>query len=266
MILRLPDPSVLAMDLGLVLRASNSIGPEGLSRGAWLLNTDRFGVWAQIPNSSSDLILVDGHLGKYCWGKISPLSVLSATLASMKKLPLFIILTHFCGLHTSPGDPMSGCRGMLRNLIAQLIMAHRNNSHSNSVCLDELLLQGISQHSLDALFQLFQELLSRIPQGVTVYCVLDDIAQFETDLEGWGAELCWVVSWMQALTSQYRRGPVLKVLLTTAMRSTVVFRQIEASSIISLSAGNRSSRPSQQLGMETGWSQAIYQQQYNTLR
>ncbi|KAM5358870.1 hypothetical protein ACJZ2D_014929 [Fusarium nematophilum] len=257
MILRLPDPLFLVNDLGLVLRASNAIGHNGLSRGAWLLNMDRFKVWAQIPNGSSDFVLVDGHLGEYCRGKISPLSVLSAIFASMNKHSHFMILTHFCGLHTSMADPMSGCRGMLRGLIAQLIINRRNDYRSTRVCLGDELLQAITQHDLEALCQLFQALLSEIHPDTTIYCVIDDVSQFETTLGGWGEELYHVVHMMQTLSRQRRWGPVFKVLLTTAHRSIQVYRQIDTGDVISLSAGNRSSMPMQRLSIEGGWSGAL---------
>lgn len=257
MILRLPNPLFLVNDLGLVLRASNAIGHNGLSRGAWLLNMDRFKIWAQIPNSSSDLVLVDGHLGEYCRGKISPLSVLSAIFASMNKNSHFMILTHFCGLHTSMADQMSGCRGMIRSLIAQLIVNQRSYSRSTKVCLDDELLHAIAQHDLEALCQLFQALLNEVHPDVTIYCVIDDVSQFETTLGGWGEELYRVVHMMQTLSRQRRCGPAFKVLLTTANRSIQIYCQIEAGDIISLSAGNRSSMSMQRLSIENGWSGAL---------
>ncbi|KAF4966054.1 hypothetical protein FSARC_6254 [Fusarium sarcochroum] len=257
MILRLTDPYFQAKDLDLILRASNSMGKEGLARAAWLLSTQRFQRWAQIPNSSSDILLVDGHLGEHCRGKISPLSVLSATFASMNKLPHFIILTHFCGLHTNLNDPMNGCRGMMLSLVAQLITNRPNDPGNTRVGLEDALLQAITLQDLGALCQLFQVLLDQMSPDVTVYCVLDDIAQFETNLRGWWEELNYVVQMMQAITSQRRRGPVLKVLLTTAQRSIKVCRQINRKDFISLSAGNQSPMSTKRLSIENGWNEVL---------
>lgn len=257
MMLRLPDPMFLVRDLQIVLRASNAIGQNGLSRGAWLLNMDRFKIWAHISNCSSNLVLVDGHLGEFCRGKISPLSVLSAIFASMNKNPRFLVLTYFCGLHTNISDSMSGCCGMLRGLVAQLIANQRHDYQNTRVCVADDFLYAIAQHDLDALCRLFQALLKGIHPDVTIYCIIDDVSQFETTLGGWGEELTRVVYMLQMLSRQRRGYPTFKVLLTAANRSIQVYQQIDPRDIISLTAGNQSSTPMQRLGIESSWSGAL---------
>jgi hypothetical protein len=258
MLLRLVDPFFLAKDLELVLRASNSLKDQGLSRAAWLLNAPRFQRWAQVNTGSSDLLLVNGHLGDYCLGKISPLSVLSATFASMDKAPSLITLTHFCGLHTGLSDPMNGCTGLMLSLVAQLVVYRQEDNNANQAWIEDALLEAAVSRNLGALCHLFQVLLEQVPPHMTVYCVIDDISQFETTLGGWDEELSYVVRRLQYLTRR-RRGSVLKVLMTTAQRSIKVFRQLDGDDSISLSAVNRSPRSTQRLSLQNEWSGALSQ-------
>ncbi|KAF7546443.1 hypothetical protein G7Z17_g8434 [Cylindrodendrum hubeiense] len=255
--LRILDPFFLDADLGIVLRASNAIGQGALAQGAWLLNIDRFKAWAQIPNTSSDIILVEGRLDGLSIGKISPLSVLAATFTAMADAPYFVILMWFCGLHSIPRDHMSGCRGMLRSFIAQLIFYQRRQHGNVAMCVTEMLLEGVAHMELSALCELFRVFLGHVSPNVTVYCVVDNICEFETESEGWENELCQVVHLLQSMVSQSAWGPTLKVLLTTANRSIKVYRQMKPEDCISLSAGNRNARSTQRLSIEKDWQQAM---------
>ncbi|KAK2841625.1 hypothetical protein FQN49_006068, partial [Arthroderma sp. PD_2] len=176
MLLHIPDPVFIAADLGIILRASSNLGPTALGRASWLLNIDRFKSWAHVDALSSQLILVNGHLSGLTVGKISPLSVFAATFASMPKPSHVIILAHYCGLHSSPRDNLAGPKGMLRSLIAQLLLTQRNDNVIATTTLDETLLHNIASDNLEALCVLFQFLISQTRPSLTVYCILDNIS------------------------------------------------------------------------------------------
>ena len=178
----------------------------------------------------------------------------------MRKLPLFVILTHFCGLHTSSGHPMNGCRGMLRSLTTQLIVSRRHQGADTTACLDERLLRAVALYGLEALCQLFGG--TREPDTSryhTVYCLLDDISRFENRSRELGDGLCRVVHLLQCSISQRQRcGPAVKVLLIMINRSISISDQIEVDGCIPPGAGNRSSRPVQRLSIEGGWCEAVH--------
>jgi hypothetical protein len=258
----LPESDCLSRDLDEVIRRKTSFRMQDQWRGNWLLVTDRFRRWAQLSNRTSDLILVDGHLGDRTISKISPLSVLAASLACINVGDPIVVLYHFCSLHSHPSDALSGPIGMLRMLITQLALAQilRGKTHAFFHGLSDVFLQHIHRHSLGGLSVLFQELVGQMDPELTIYCVLDNITDFETDLHGWNAELSEFVGLLQTIVADRASGhqaSVLKVLFTAAARSILLVRQIERRDCISLSAGNLLSRPTHDLSMQDDILQAM---------
>ncbi len=256
-VLDLPEPMFLSNDVEQVLRASNNL--EGLERSRWLLVTDRFRSWAQYLEQKADLILVNGHLSDITTGKISALSVIVALIASMRKEPQFVVLHHFCGLHSHPSDPVSGPRGMVWSLSAQLVLLldQQKKGIANFPNMNDAFLQDIGRHNFIALCLLFEVLFRQLDENLTVYCVLDNISEFETTMGGWMSELCEFVDLLQRIASEQVQGPVLKVLMTTPNKSIRIYRQLELNSEISLCAGNILPHSTQQLAFEDDIQRAI---------
>lgn len=255
--LDLPNPLFLADDVEQVLRISNDLG--GLERGRWLLVTDRFRAWAQYQKPKADLILVNGHLSDVTVGKVSALSVIVALIASMRKEPQFVILHHFCGLHTHLNDPVSGPRGLVWSLTAQLVLQldQRKGGLAHFPNMNEMFLQDVGQHNFIALCLLFEQLFYQLHPSLTVYCVLDNISEFETTMSGWGSELCEFVNLLQRIAGERGQGPILKVMMTTANKSIRVYRQLELSNEISLCAGNFLPHSAQQLAFQHDMQRAM---------
>ncbi|KAH7375239.1 hypothetical protein B0T11DRAFT_323291 [Plectosphaerella cucumerina] len=201
MLLGIERPYFLAEDLGLVARAGRSMSQASLGRAAWLLNVDRFRRWVDAVEYPSDLILVNGHMGSLCKGKLSPLSVLAGTLATMRHaVPDLVVLSYFCGLHAAPGDDLAGPRGMLRGLVAQAVLILRDRQGTGpavAIAADESLLDGLACRDIGSLCEVLEALLEQLGPGAVVYCVIDNVCEYETSLRGWGDEVNEVVeaSW-----------------------------------------------------------------------
>lgn len=259
-LLNIPDPMKPTTDLHQVIKGSYTQDKTALGRATWLLNMDRFKNWADIKIYASDLILVNGHLSGLTRGKISPLSVLAATLASLPlSSPQTLILSHFCGLHTNPRDPMAGPRGMLRSLVAQLLLIQRAEHAFTTINLDETLVHQVLNHDLAGLCEVFRALLMQVHPETTVYCVLDNISEFEASHFGWEYEMSDVVYFLQTMMmpGQPRFGPRLKFLLTAANRSIKVYRQLNPADVISLSAAHVNSHSVQKLSLQKDCQRAI---------
>jgi len=236
----------LIEDLEKISKLTTSLSEMALGRGRWLIVSDRFRLWVQTRSPKSDLILVNGYLDDIAETKISPLSVLCAslirTVASQGRI---MTLTYFCGLHGSSRDWNDGPRGMLRCLISQFILATgaRGTDLVSFPGLDHSLLQNVAAQELGALWVLFQELIGQLPPETVVFIILDGISAFETSLKGWDDEFCQIIFQLQQLvTTKPRSGPVVKILLTAPNRSIKVFWQVDSESHISLIAGNISAR------------------------
>ncbi|KAK7427912.1 hypothetical protein QQZ08_005524 [Neonectria magnoliae] len=74
--------------------------------------------------------------------------------------PCFVVVSYFCSLHSTPRNPMSGCRGMLRNLIEQLLFHQRRMYGNKALLLTEMFLDDIARLELSALCKLFELILT----------------------------------------------------------------------------------------------------------
>lgn len=257
-LLGIDRPYFLAEDLGIVARAAHAMTPAALGRAAWLLNVPRFRRWVDAAVYPSDIVLVNGHMGGLGKGKLSPLSILAATLATMRHAsPDILVLAHFCGLHTAPADDLVGPRGMLRALVAQAVLHLRGRGlqGGTTVATDETLLDGLVGHDITSLCEVLEALLGQLGPWVTVYCVLDNVSEFETSLRGWGGELDETIARLRDMVA--RSVPQLKVLLSAGNRSIMVHKMLDADDCVSLSAGNVHAHPVQRLSLERGWEGAM---------
>jgi hypothetical protein len=261
MLLGIERPYFLAEDLGLVARAGRSMSQASLGRAAWLLNVDRFRRWVDAVEYPSDLILVNGHMGSLCKGKLSPLSVLAGTLATMRHaVPDLVVLSYFCGLHAAPGDDLAGPRGMLRGLVAQAVLILRDRQGTGpavAIAADESLLDGLACRDIGSLCEVLEALLEQLGPGAVVYCVIDNVCEYETSLRGWGDELNEVVGHLMQMAARMQWWPRLKLMLTAGNRSIMVHHGLESGDCISLSAGNVHSHSIQRLSLESDWQGAI---------
>lgn len=256
----LSDPSFLAADIEEVLRAGN--GVKGIARGKELLVTKRFRCWVEDVRRQSDILLVNGHLSDQTTGKISALSVLVALFSRVKRVPGVVTLHHFCGLHSQQCDPVVGPRGLMQSLVAQLILylhQHQRGSARVSI-LSEGFLQDVARQEMVALCLLFGQLMTQLDRSTTVYCVIDNVSEFETSLGGWDQEMGEVAGFLQHLVNDNApdRGPVVKVLMVASNRSIQIHRQIRPEDQIWLhTGGNTLSDSVQQRSFEHDFQRAM---------
>jgi len=235
----LPDSSIPENDLEEIRRLKARLSDALIGRSTWLMVTDRFCEWLDFSGGGSDLILVDGNLDTESEGKISSLSAFCGSFIEARKAPHFLVLYHFCGLHTQFSDSLSGPRGMVRNLISQLLRWHETEGTPLTITLSDPNCGELSGHQLPSLLVLFRELMQQTPSGMTLYCLIDGISEFETTNYDWETELSETVGFLHTLVEDLRQasipGPAFKILLTAAQRSITVVQQIHSSDQIALS-------------------------------
>jgi hypothetical protein len=236
----LHEPLFLADDVEEVLRRGGDLDETAIGRATWLMVTDRFRDWLQYADRRSDLVLVNGHMGDIATGKVSPLSVFGASLVKVRKAPQFVVLHHFCGLHAHRGDPLCGPSGMLRSLIAQLLLHghQRSGGAAGFPAMNAMFVQDLAQYKLYALCELFRALVRQLDSASTVYCLVDNVCEFETTLGDWQDQLVEIIGLFQDMVRDAEMEALFKVLLTATHRSTAVGRHIHLDDQIWLSAGN----------------------------
>lgn len=218
-----------------VLRRGHTMSQSSLGRGRYILATSEFQELLSAPRSS--ILLVDGHCQDECDGKISPISVFCASLAAtLAHYPALMVLHFFAGQHTFFDDgPASGPRGMMRSLICQVLLY----PNQPSPCLEQVSdqwVQNIADGNINALCWLFKELLKRVANVTTILCIVDNVSDYE---EHWFEDLKLMLNWFRSVPDELKPGVNLKLLMTSAWKSTkLVYETDRSSEYLSLVAGN----------------------------
>ncbi|KAL1616704.1 hypothetical protein SLS54_008271 [Diplodia seriata] len=208
------DLSAILHDINTASLSGHNLKLSQQSRSAAVIKDSRFQHWLKMKTSA--VLHVDGS-ERGSSAAISPISyacnLLWQALESLEGTDVFMPLIFFCGLHTADGDPLSGAVGIVKSLVAQLLLKHGANLDLAFVTHD--LLRGIETGSLDAFCYLFRGLLCSLSHG-TVFCIVDGISWVENDQHVLG--LRQLLAFLMGLVEEVRRtgGELLvKVLLTS---------------------------------------------------
>ncbi|KAI0521951.1 hypothetical protein F5B22DRAFT_643533 [Xylaria bambusicola] len=235
-------------DHGEILRKCNQFSDRALRQAAYLKSAPYFPRW--LSATTSDILLVDGHDTR---GKISAMSVFCAmlvqalwnmqdqfTMPPIQSIALFFA----CGAHTEPEDILTGPSGIVRSLIGQVLVSWPGQAPDLTFINEaDTLLSDIQENRIDALCFLFQKLLRQLPSETVLYCVVDGISLYETSYSNWKDDLDYLVEVLRDLTDinlmHESHGPVLKVLLASADKSTDVYRLVPNQKRVDLRAQNQ---------------------------
>jgi len=194
----------ISIDASTVVRRGHTISPEDLGRAADMVKEPQ--VKELLTSISPGVVAIDGHFDRTQMGKISPLSYICAMLShalrqqsqepapsSESGSPLEkgasrdIVLEYFCALHTADTDDLRGPQGLIRCLTTQLVLAMVANEWIGPVDAVHLphLRDGeeelLGQRNLHAICRLFIALLHLVPQGVSIYCLVDGWSAYERE-------------------------------------------------------------------------------------
>ncbi|KKA23891.1 hypothetical protein T310_2075 [Rasamsonia emersonii CBS 393.64] len=143
------------------------------SRALWLLRSQRLQQWLNSPHS--DAVLIHGNSDPE---KLSPVSFFCGLLIrSLADIEPARVVHFFCGIHSAPHDPLTGARGLLRSLIAQLLC----QDGYDVAFLKRRDVHAIGCMELGALQDLFINLVAQLHASTVLFCVLDGINFYETD-------------------------------------------------------------------------------------
>lgn len=213
---------VITRDFDIILRQGLQLTPADQGQAQWLFNSDRF--WRWFSPASSDLLLVHGSSmidpgRQFC---ITSLSIFCATLASFtiqKAERDTVMLYFFCGKHMSSIDDLTGPQGLMRCLIARLVieLEAKYGRAVNLNFINEPYAEELRRHDVQHLCNTFCSILAQFPQKATVYCILDGITLYERSemIE----DLFVIMRSLLSLVNTNHSGPFIKVLFTSPFRS-----------------------------------------------
>ncbi|KAJ4354144.1 uncharacterized protein N0V89_005877 [Didymosphaeria variabile] len=201
----------VGQDLDLVTRNAQSCDAQSQGAMHWVLQSPRLKRWIQSPYS--DVLAVDGNL-EDGMARYSSTSLLCGMLIqSLREQKGVHVLHFFCGTHSSRFDPLSGPRGLLQSLIAQLLSIQQFDVGFLRFGQWE---GGLRANSINTLCRLFKRLVEQLPNSV-VFCIIDGISIFE--VETWLDELHLVVRTLLETVADEQLIARLKFLGTAASRS-----------------------------------------------
>jgi hypothetical protein len=228
-----------------VVRRGRTLALADVGRAAHMIMEPQ--VKELLTSPGPGVVAIDGHFDRTQMGKISPLSYICAMLSqalrqqsrqyaasfgsgspiSMSTQPekgasRNIILEYFCALHTADSDDLRGPQGLIRCLTTQLILSMVANEwigHADAVHLPHLRdgeEEMLGQRDLDAVCRLFTALIHLVPQGVSIYCLVDGWSAYERE-QLWRADYEVVLNAFReaADASNSDGGTNFKLLLTS---------------------------------------------------
>ena len=228
----------ISSDASSVIRRGHTLDPTDVGRAAHMIVEPK--VKELLTGSGPGVVTIDGHFDRAQMGKISPLSYTCAMLsqalrqqseqqaappgspilsAEVEKGPFRnVVLEYFCSLHTTETDNLRGPQGLMRCLTTQLILCMVANEwigHADAVHLPYLRdgeEEMLAQRDLAALCRLFTALIHLVPQGVSIYCLVDGWSAYERE-ELWRADYEVVLDAFREAISD--GGTNFKLLLTS---------------------------------------------------
>jgi hypothetical protein len=224
-------------DLDYMLRQGKNFDVAAQGQARCLLQTEQFQGWFSSRNS--DLLLVDGNADSFGSSRISPMSFLCATLVLtlLNNRPA-ISLNFFCGQHVASDDELKGPNGLIRSLIAQLLLTGR--TLSLDFIDSRIYREDLESHTQVALCHTFQQLVKQLPVDTLVFCVIDGVSLYErTD---WRGDLSFVVDRLSDLVKDERLQPTFKLLMTSPYASKYIHRRIAPYQHVVLRSGTADGR------------------------
>ncbi|KAJ0114044.1 hypothetical protein J7T55_007878 [Diaporthe amygdali] len=223
-------------DVERVHRQATNVTTEGLEQARKILSTAEVTDW--LSKDESKLILVDGHCKNHGYGKTSPLSVFCASSASaLDESPSLVILKYFCSHHSSNSENLpAGPLGLIKSLLGQLL--HKSDDVLPlDLHLDNELLDRADPDDVPDLCEVFASIFSQINPAKITICILDEIAEFEGERDGWGESMRFIAYQLRWMVHNFEGPQMIKVLMTSANKSAVVSNILEQNDKISVRAG-----------------------------
>jgi hypothetical protein len=246
------DPHIVQADLAHVMSYYPQMSETGLAQATFLVTIPRFEKW--LLEDASDLLLVEAHCSHESIGRISPMSVFCSIFITSRREaakskqtsaePGSIFLSAFCGARMDTDSPFSGPNGLIRWLIIDLLISWPRRAPPPRFDLLERvpeLWDDVQRQDPSVLCHIFHELVLQLPPSCKVFCIVDGISSFETELHSWEDTLIMLVNCLRDCvydTQTGRHRAVLKVLLTSADKSISAVRCIDEHQQIDLKAGN----------------------------
>jgi len=198
-----------------IIRRGRSLNSDAISHAATMFQTTQ--VQQLLHSPESGVVLVNGCTDRSQNTKISPITHVCATLthALRRSARANVVLAFFCGQHSTSNDDLMGPQGLMRSLVAFLVLSLvQNECISDSAPIWFSAFQGdFEKLSFKDICQLFYHLVELVPKEITVYCVVDGISYYERQV--WKGDYDLMMECFGSIIANKAIAAVFKLLLTS---------------------------------------------------
>ena len=220
------EDSVLEQDVDSKLRTIWALPRQDQDRVVAIMRSHKLQKWITTTDPSA-LFVNANHKGST---RQQPTSFICAKLIdsitpspgnTQPASPMILPLAFFSGEHLQKDDPDSGPDGMMRSLLAQLLLAYRDFDLRTIQRMENL-----NYDDVNDLCDVFDLLTMQLPHYMVVFCVIDAVSVYEDN-----ATICEEASIVvQALVDVVERtkesGCVFKLLLLSSWNSRILYKDM----------------------------------------
>lgn len=187
-----------------------------------------------ITSTEPSILLVNGNYNGPA--RQSPLSFVCAKLMDSiqpnlqetgARKPLILAHAFFCGQHMSPEDPDSGLSGLMRSLLAQLILAYPD---FNPTIVQRM--RDINSNDINKPCEIFYTLISQVPPETMIFCMVDGITLYESSTAQMKEARKITQTLVDITNSCKENGCIFKALLTSPGNSRAIYKDLEKTDVI----------------------------------
>ena len=224
------DSQLLPDDVESTLRNVWTLSPSAQDRAVTIMALPQLHTWltttqpsALFINGNHDASARQSPLSYICSKLID--STCSSTGAS--RLPSILACAFFCGQHMDPDDRAAGPAGMMRSLLAQIVLSH---NAFNLKTIKRLL--EIDPSKIGELCTIFAELIDQLPRRYLVFCIIDGLTLYEDSPTRCEAAIEAMQSLLEVMERCKTKGCIFKLLVTCPGSSRTLYRQFDEEEII----------------------------------
>ena len=170
---------MLELDVKAKLQTIWTLPRQDQDRVMAIMRSHKLQEWINSTNSSA--LFVNANHKRST--RQQPTSFISAKLvdsmtpsssSTVPETQVSLLLAFFCGEHLQKDDPDNGPAGMMRSLLAQLLLAYRDFDLRTIQRM-----QNLNYDDVTDLCDIFDLLITQLPPHILVFCILDAISFYE---------------------------------------------------------------------------------------
>ncbi|THX78718.1 hypothetical protein D6D05_05269 [Aureobasidium pullulans] len=212
-------PDGMFSDTTRIIQSSARFDIEEMKIAYAIAKSTDFLEWS---NATREILFLNGS-DKMTAARESSTSALFASLViGTIDDPAVTVLHFFCGLHCNIGGVVSGPKGLMRSLIAQLSV--KQNFDLNFID-DQLKREEVRDHDIHRLCETFSAMAFQLPADHEVCCLIEGISWLETP--SWREDLTATIAYLCYLSVDPRCQARFKLLVSCPVRSLMLTKEVK---------------------------------------